>query len=172
MNEIWLNINGYEKMYQISNLGRVRSLDRTLPNTRHKGFFKIIKGRVLKAWDNGNGYLVVTFSVKGNHKNKYVHRLVAEHFISNIKNDLVINHIDFNRSNNDVSNLEIVTQKENTNHSARNNRMSRGKIKRSDGVVYESMTQAARMNNVVITSIESAITRKHRCKGFNFVKLY
>lgn len=114
--EIWKDIIGYEGIYQVSNLGNVRSLDRRAVN--HKsGTTRIVRGAVMNPWDNGNGYLVITLQDKRKRKNCYVHRLVAEAFIENPKSKKYINHVDYNTRNNCVYNLEWCTQKENIKHS-------------------------------------------------------
>lgn len=118
MEEIWKDIQGYEGLYQISNLGRVKSL-----NYNHTR-----KERILKPIKNLNGYLQVNLSKKG--KNIYsIHRLVAQAFIPN--EDLFkteINHKDENKINNNVNNLEWVDHKSNMNYGTRNERSSKSQI--------------------------------------------
>ena len=89
---------------QVSTLGRVRSLDKVVP-CRGNGT-RLVKGRVLKQRDTNNGYLQVHFKVDGKDVHKYVHRLVAQAFILNPNNFPEVNHLDCNRKNNNVSNLE------------------------------------------------------------------
>lgn len=102
MKEIWKDIKGYEGRYQVSNLGNVKSL-----NYRRKG-----QKKILSQWNNGRGYLYVNFS----NKNYAVHRLVAETFIANIQRKEDVNHIDGNKKNNNVKNLEWCSRKENIQH--------------------------------------------------------
>lgn len=121
MEEIFKDIKGYEGIYQISNLGRVKSLimwDGHTYKSRKKPVF-------MNPTDNGHGYMVVPLRKNTKRKNHYIHRLVAEHFLEKKKGKDVVNHIDFNKSNNTVSNLEWCTQKENTNHSSVNMRHPR-----------------------------------------------
>ena len=115
MQEIWKDIKGYEGWYKISNLGRVKSLKKWCGN---KYSIKWIKEEnILSPTDNGNGYLIIGLRKDTKKKNFYIHRLVAEHFIENNLNKEEVNHIDFNKRNNIVSNLEWCDRKENVEHS-------------------------------------------------------
>lgn len=116
MKETWKDIAGYEGLYQVSNLGRVKSLK--FRNNRG------VKDRVrmMTPTDNGKGYLIVSFKVNGHRKNHYVHRLVAEHFVENLANCKYVNHIDYDTKNNRCDNLEWCTQQENVRYSAKNMR--------------------------------------------------
>lgn len=118
--EIWKDIKDYEGIYQVSNKGRIKSLARQI---RYKNG-KIInrKEQILKE-SNLNGYLQVPLSKDGKFTHKYIHRLVAQAFLDNYKEDLEVNHIDFNRSNNNVENLECITKYENTMYSYKSNRI-------------------------------------------------
>ena len=105
--ERWLPIKGYIGSYEISSLGRVKSLPRKY--TRKKI-------RFLKAAAAGNGYLFVLLSKNGITKQNYIHRLVAKHFIDGYFKDATVNHKDFDRKNNDVNNLEWMTLIQNVRH--------------------------------------------------------
>lgn len=109
--ELWKDIKGHEGTYQVSSEGRVRSLDRVI-----KG--RSMPGKLLKLQESNNGYLRAFLCV-GNRKNKpfSVHRLVAKSFIDNSFNKPVVNHIDGDKQNNSISNLEWSTLSENTKHS-------------------------------------------------------
>lgn len=104
--EIWKDIKGYEGIYQISNLGNVKSL----------GNNKFKKEKILKQRKNKGGYLVVTFIKNKIIKNYYIHRLVAETFLSNLEYKKTINHINGIKSDNKVENLEWNTYSENLKH--------------------------------------------------------
>lgn len=125
MKEIWKDIKNYENAYQVSNYGNVRSLDRYVTD---KNKIQFIKGKTLKPTNNGNGYLIVSLLSNGKRKNHYVHRLVAQTFFNNYENNLVVNHKDFNKKNNNINNLEIVTTLENIQYSINKNRYKKSII--------------------------------------------
>lgn len=109
MEEIFESIKGYEGMYEISNFGRVKSLQKT---TKFGLRFKTYPEKILLPQNNNNGYLKVILGGK----NKYIHRLVAEAFIPNPENKPQVNHKDGNKKNNHVDNLEWATSKEDSDH--------------------------------------------------------
>jgi len=115
MKEIWKDIKGYEGYYQVSNLGRVKSLDRLVFTNGYKS--KYIKlGKILSNGINGDGYEHVVLYKYGKKLTTKVHRLVAIAFIPNNSNKPEVNHIDSNRKNNKLNNLEWVTKSENIRH--------------------------------------------------------
>lgn len=110
MEEIWKDIKGYEGLYQVSNTGKVRSLDRKVWNYTKKG-------RILKMHNNGHGYYNVSLHNKEKtEKHAYIHILVAKAFIPNPNNYEQVNHKDFDKSNNSANNLEWVSRKQNVLH--------------------------------------------------------
>lgn len=108
--EIWKPIIGYEDHYEISNLGRLMSL-----NYRGSKYKHILKTNI-----NKNGYEHVRLNVNKVGVNKKIHRLVSEAFIKNPENKPCINHKDSNKCNNNVNNLEWCTHSENTIHAFKN----------------------------------------------------
>ena len=163
--EIWKKINSLEDKYEVSNLGNVKS---------------IYNNRNLTIQHNQTGYCYVVTSVNGKRKNKLVHRLVAEAFLENPKNYPQVNHKDENKRNNNVDNLEWCTAEYNCNHGTFKERLSKSKktkVKKvsSDGIItiYDSVSDAAKMNNVSITAISKCITGVHKtCKGDKYNYLY
>lgn len=113
--ELWKPIENYEGLYEVSNKGNVRSLDRDVQYKKTDFTMKItgidLKPNVLK-----KGYLQVGLSKSGKLKSMLVHRLVMNAFSPTTNENLQVNHIDGNKENNEVSNLEWVTAIENTNH--------------------------------------------------------
>ena len=114
MIEEWKDIEGYEGLYQVSNLGNVRSLDRTVIYSDGSECF--YKGKILKQNKDIGGYLRISFNKFGKKKIYFTHRLVAEAFIPNTDNKPSIDHINTNRTDNRVENLRWCTQKENCNN--------------------------------------------------------
>lgn len=108
MEEIWENIEGYEGLYQISNQGRVKSLERIDENNHP------IKERIMKP-SMSLGYLYVGLRKQGKQKRMRIHRLVAAAFIPNLDNKEEVGHKDETRTNNYADNLEWVSKKENNN---------------------------------------------------------
>lgn len=119
--EIWKPIIEYEGLYEISNLGRVKSLRRKVKT----GFGTRLQPEIILRDQNNQGYRNVQLKANGNIKNFKVHTLVAQAFLPKPE----INHIDENKSNNNVENLEWVSHKQNMNCGTVNKRMSdKGKI--------------------------------------------
>ena len=126
--EEWKDIKGYEGLYMVSNEGRVKSVERKVWNSG-KQCYKTIKERILKPGNNGEGYLIVNLCKEGNQKFYTVHRLVAQSFLPNPDNLPQINHVDENKKNNCVDNLEWCTNKYNINHGTRTDRMAKTRSK-------------------------------------------
>jgi len=116
--EVWKDIEGYEGYYQVSNKGRVRSLDRKIKTRNRWGkHTRLQKGKILKPAPDDYGYLGVGLCVDSNSVTKPIHRLVAEAFVDNPENKPQVNHIDGVKKHNNVDNIEWVTCSENIIHS-------------------------------------------------------
>lgn len=116
MKENWKSIKGYAGLYEVSDLGNVRSL-------------KCGKVRVLKPSISHNGYYLVNLYKDGESKSFYVHSLVVTAFKGPIPAGMQVNHINEDKTDNRLENLEIVTAKQNCNHGTRNERMAKAKSK-------------------------------------------
>ena len=112
--EIWLSIEGYEGLYEVSHLGRVRSVDRKVEYSDGRVVTK--KGKILSISAGANGYENVRLYKDKKAKNHSVHRLVAGAFVPNPDGKPQVNHKDRNPLNNDFENLEWVTHEENAKH--------------------------------------------------------
>ena len=124
--EEWRDVVGYEGLYMVSDYGRVKALERTHPSVR--GGYYTRKEKIMKVYDNGNGYLYTRFSLNGvTHFS--VHRLVAMTFIENNECYNEINHKDENKGNNCVYNLEWCSRIYNANYGTRKERERLTKIK-------------------------------------------
>lgn len=114
MNEIWKDIEGYEGLYQVSNLGRVKSLERVV--LRGNGRTLKVRERILKSAIQGTGYERIYLHDEGVKRGFYAHRLVAQAFLYRKDGADEVNHKDGNKLNNESSNLEWVTGDENIDH--------------------------------------------------------
>ena len=158
MKEIWKDIKDYEGLYQVSNLGRVK---------------RITTGRVLKPLKHANGYLMVKLSKNSIVYTKTVHRLVAEAFIPNPEHKSEINHIDETKTNNNVSNLEWMTRKENINHGTRTERMSKTQsipiiatnIKTGESKEFYGARECARQLGLTHGNITSVLKGRYKQTG-------
>lgn len=113
--EVWKDVVGYEGLYQVSNLGRVKSL----PKKKGYGVGYTQKEKLLKIANNG-AYLFVRLGKNGTYKNLFVHRMVAQAFIPNTGNKCDVNHKNGIKTDNRMENLEWNTRQENIIHSYKN----------------------------------------------------
>lgn len=119
MDEEWRDIKGYEGLYQVSNLGRVKRISKL--KSIDKGYVSK-RDRMLKPGVRKDGYLFVGLSINNELKTYNIHRLVAMAFIENELKLEEVNHIDENKTNNEVNNLEWCTHEYNVNYGNRNYR--------------------------------------------------
>ena len=127
MNEEWRPVVGYEGLYEVSNTGQVRSVDRYVKYS--DGRIHLHKGKVLSPVKSNLGYLLVSLCCNGKYKMFLVHRLVAEVFIENFDNLPEINHKDEDKTNNSVDNLEWCDRSYNINYGSRKDKERDTKIK-------------------------------------------
>ncbi len=162
MKEIWKDIENYEGIYQVSNLGRVKTLGHFVNFIQTNQYNKIgietkkyIKERIHKMRYTKNGYARVQL----NNKDFFVHRLVAATFIRQLKEKEEVNHIDGNKLNNSLNNLEIVSRTENQNHayySGLNLTIKPSCKIKVNGIIYVSLGEAERK-----TGISKEVLFKH-----------
>ena len=158
MNEIWKDIEDYEGLYQVSNLGRVKSSD---------------TNRILKGNKDRGGYLLVNLYKNSVSSTKKIHRLVAQAFIPNPENKPQVNHIDENKTNNMVSNLEWSTNKENSNHGTRTDRSSKTRsisiiatnLKTDESTEFHGGGECARQLGLHHSSITSVLKGRYKQTG-------
>ena len=125
-NEIWKDVVEFENNYQISNFGRLRSVARKINSSVQPCGFRINNPRIIAPQNNGKGYQQYYVKFNNIRVMQYSHRLVAKYFLDNPDDKLEVNHLDGNKYNNHVSNLEWSTLEENRNHALVNNLIHKG----------------------------------------------
>lgn len=125
--EIWMDIEGYEG-YQVSNLGRARSLDRI------DSLGRLWKGKIRKPFSDKDGYQLVQLCKDGKRKAFLVHRLIYEAFCGKIPSGMQVNHINECKTDNRLCNLNLMTPKENTNWGTRTERSAKAQSKPVIGI--------------------------------------
>lgn len=121
--ELWKDIKDFKGLYQISNLGNIKSLPKK--HNLKNGHSYIQKEQILKPYKNNRGYLQIDLVKNGKHYKRQVHNLVATTFIENPNNYIEINHKDENKLNNCVDNLEWCSHIYNSNYGNRNKKISK-----------------------------------------------
>ena len=118
MKEEWRPVVGYEGLYEVSNMGRVKSVKRTVWNNS-RGCYRTVSERIMKPKDSIWGYLRVGLSKNGKEKWYMIHRLVATAFLENPQNLPEVNHIDEDKTNNNADNLEWCSSSYNLTYNGR-----------------------------------------------------
>ena len=159
--EHWKSIAGYEGLYEVSDLGRVKSL-------------WYGKDKILKPQNNTHGYLQVGLSKDGQKKTSLVHRLVADEFVPNPNNLTTVNHKDEVKTNNVASNLEWMSQKDNINYGTRNKRVAESlskKVQMFDKftgellATFPSLMEAERVTGIPHGNISKCCIGKRKSSG-------
>lgn len=128
--ETWKDIKGYEGYYMVSDMGRIKSLPRLIESGMNYKSVRFTKESIIKTVDNGKGYLRCNIYKNGKMKTVKIHRLVAESFIGIDNPDFVVNHINGIKTDNRLSNIEVVTQKDNVKHAWKTGLAKRKKTKK------------------------------------------
>lgn len=191
MEEIWLPIKGYEGYYEVSNMGRIKSLYREF--MRSSGRLNRVPERILKIGYDANGYTNVILSKNGHNTSLSVHRIVALAFLPNPDNLPCVNHIDCNPANNCVTNLEWCTYAYNAQYAASLGRMGhsmsdshRARLQELFGkpvycienqTWYSSRTEAANKLGVTSAYVLASIRRQgklsqryYACQKYSFIE--
>lgn len=171
--EVWKDVPGYEGLYQVSNLGRVKSLERWRKNGSGK---QKIPERIMSQNAINRGYLMVQLSKNGVYKNVLVHRIVAEAFVQNLNGLDTVNHINGNKTDNRSTNLEWVTRGDNLRHAfgtglngADHRKLIRVAQYDKDMnliKIYPSMNEAARQTGVNEGNINRGVYNGWKFGGF------
>lgn len=180
--EEWRDVVGYEGLYEVSNLGRVRGVERHYyrQDSRGVSYPVVVRARMLNQTENSNGYYRVSLSRDNHVKQAFVHRLVAMAFVENPDNLPVIDHIDGDRHNNDASNLRWCTQGDNLHYTYQNGRemvfarehirkrqvhaVSRPVI-RSDGKEFPSVVAASRALGLTDAAVSHVVNGRAKTAG-------
>jgi hypothetical protein len=176
--EKWETIKGYEELYEISTLGRVRSLDRNCPQPHL--LIRNLKGKYLKTAINNKGYVAVGLQKRG----FFIHRLVATAFIPNPLNLPQVNHKNGVKTDNRIENLEWCDAVYNMQHAHKNNLIKkrnhhnennpnarpirRIEIKNNKIVVFKTMKEAALKSNTTSSNIGYSLKNKRIHRGYIF----
>jgi hypothetical protein len=157
MTEKWRAIYGYTGRYEVSNLGRVRSLDRR--STDRLGRSYRLRGKILRPGRTKSGHYTVALCKNANPLSQYVHILVAKAFLGPRPEGLIVSHGRAGCADNRLSNLSYATSSQNNGLDRwRDGTMQNARpVRRSDGIVYTSMTQAATRNGIYPSHIHNAI---------------
>ena len=167
--EIWLPVNGYEGAYEISNMGQIRSLDRT------DSIGRLVKGHILHPSKTPNGYLRLNLCKNGKIKMHSIHRLVADAFLGDCPKGYQVNHIDEDKLNNRATNLEYVSPKQNINWETslakRAEKQRNGNVRSKSvvcvetGAVYPSIREAERQTGLRHNEISRCCHKKAKTTG-------
>lgn len=178
-NEEWKPVVGWEGYYEVSNMGRVRSLNRIVDSEVNRGQIKTKTARILLQSKNSQGYPIVHLNTPNRSSTLRVHRLVALAFLPNPNNLPEVNHIDGNKENAKLTNLEWVTSKQNVVHakySIKNNSVLRiaqfgGEDYKTLINVFPSYSKASILINSTLNNISDGIKKNRIRCGYKWVKL-
>ena len=170
--EIWKDIHGYEGLYQVSNMGRVKSLSHVI--LRSNGFPQSFGERILSP-RNSNGYRCVSLC-RVTKKTFYVHRLVADAFIPNPNGYKEINHKNEDKADNRVENIEWCSRRYNLLYGCRGDKAGHSLGHKTtlingsgEELVFDRETSAAKFLGVTIQAISQAYRKNQKSKGYKVI---
>ena len=166
--EVWRDIEGFEGLYQVSDQGRVKSLERKVKHWC--GGERIQKERILKPGTDKGGYLIVNLCAGGKRKTLKVHRLVCGAFHENPENKPQVNHLNEDKTDNRAYNLEWATAKQNLNHGTHNDRVAKANSKpvaqcTKEGELvktWSSLTEIGKQTGFSIGNISQVANGKYK----------
>ena len=154
--EVWKDVVGYEGLYEVSNLGRIKSKERIVKNNHGN---RIVKSKILTPFITNSGYCaIVLHNGRENFKLNYIHRLVANAFLDNKYNLEQVNHKDGNKLNNCVNNLEWCSRSDNIKHAIKNGFITKEQVYRKfQKMMFKVKKPILQIKNgVVIAEYDSA----------------
>jgi hypothetical protein len=173
IDEVWLDIKDYEGYYQISNHGRIKRLQITINNSSTGSGFQTLKERIMRPWKTGP-YDTISLSKDNIQETFLIHRLVAQHFISNPENKPEVNHKNGDPSvhnSNYSTNLEWATKSENSIHAVkfglRENQRKAVSISNKIKIRHKKSVKCLETNTIYESTSEAS-----RCTGINYDKIY
>lgn len=161
--EVWKDIYGYEGLYQVSNYGRVKSVEKIVKGK--SGSERLLKEMILKQREDKGGYLIVSLCKEGKVKLHKVHRLVAKAFIPNLENKPTVDHINGNKKFNVVWNLRWATYKEQQNFEDQDVKERQTKALTNHKAFSKAVLQIDKDTNEVIKEFPS-LSQVYRETGF------
>ena len=171
--EIWKDIEGYEGLYQVSNMGNVKSLERTVWCGLNGGCYKTVPEKIMKGVGDGHGYLQVGLYRDGKRKKCRINRLVAQAFLPNPDNLPEVNHKDEDKTNNCAENLEYCSRSYNMTYNGRAKKVGKKNSKpifsidKESGLImwWESAREAERYTGINKGNICSCLKGKLKSAG-------
>lgn len=164
--ERWLPIKEYSGVYEVSDMGRVRSIDRSITTSNSET--KFVHGKIIRVSKNPHGYSVVKLSRNGTVKHYQVHRLVLLSFLGRENSKTVANHKNSNRNDNRLTNLEWVTQAQNMRHMVESGRSLKGEKNKSAKLTpceVEKIKSYYKKGTETHRSIAKKFNVSHNCIG-------
>ena len=167
--EIWKDVHNSNGYYKVSNFGNIKSVPHFSRNNINGGV-RYIKETVLKPYKGGAGYLYVALSVGGKKRKRTVHKIVAEAFLENPYALPEVNHIDGDKENNAVWNLEYVSHKDNIAHMVKNcmTKKSTPVLCVETGQKFCSLSEAERITGINRKSIKKFCDAEASCCGYHW----